>query len=137
MKKLTHFAAAACVMAAPAASARAPELFLDAGLKLSDELIREHRRAECHTRKVGGDGSAIHRPGGKINTPGALRGVVDCSSTELELGLFPEGVTAVAAVLQRDHYRFGMGPAAAPHPASGRQRLRRPALTLAAALHHH
>jgi hypothetical protein len=69
---------------------------------------------------VGGDGSAIYRPAGKISTPGALRGMVDYCSTELNLGLFPEEVTAVATVLQRDHYRFGMGPAAAARPASGR-----------------
>ena len=37
--------------------------------------------------------------------------MVDLCSTELKLSLFPEEVTAVAAVLQRDHYRF---PAAAP-----------------------
>ena len=37
--------------------------------------------------------------------------MVDYCSTELNLGLFPEEVTAVAAVLQRDHYRFGMSPA--------------------------
>lgn len=28
-------------------------------------------------------------------------------NTELNLGMFPEEVTSVAAVLQRDHYRFG------------------------------
>jgi hypothetical protein len=32
--------------------------------------------------------------------------MVDMCSNELNLGLFPEEVTAVAAVLQRDHYRF-------------------------------
>ena len=32
--------------------------------------------------------------------------MVDYCSTELNLGMFPEEVTAVAAVLQRDHYRF-------------------------------
>ena len=55
-----------------------------------------------------GDGSAIYRPQGRINTAGALRGMVDYCSTELNLQLFPEDVTAVAAVLQRDHYRFGL-----------------------------
>jgi hypothetical protein len=44
--------------------------------------------------------------------------MVDYCSTELNLGLFPEEVTAVAAVLQRDHYRFSISPAA--RPASGR-----------------
>jgi hypothetical protein len=32
--------------------------------------------------------------------------MVEMCSTELNLGLFPEDVAAVAGVLQRDHYRF-------------------------------
>ncbi len=88
--------------------------YVDADLALGERLLREHRCADCHTRKVGGDGSAIYRPTGRINTPGLLRGMVDLCSNELNLGLFPEEVTAVAAVLQRDHYRF---PAATPAPA--------------------
>jgi len=118
MKSLTHLAAAAGLVAASAALAQTPELFRDADLKLGEKLIRENRCSECHARRVGADGSAIYRPTGKINTPAALRGMVDYCSTELNLGLFPEEVTAVAAVLQRDHYRFGMSPAA--RPASGR-----------------
>ena len=105
MKMLAHLAAAAGVVAASAAWAQTPELFRDADLKLGEKLIRENRCSECHARKMGGDGSAIYRPTGKINTPAALRGMVDYCSTELNLGLFPEEVTAVAAVLQRDHYR--------------------------------
>jgi hypothetical protein len=35
-----------------------------------------------------------------------LRGMVEQCNTELNLGLFPEEVTAVSAVLNRDHYRF-------------------------------
>lgn len=81
-------------------------LFKDADLALGARLIGEHRCAECHQRKVGGDGSAIFRPKGRINTPGFLRGMVEQCNTELNLGLFPEEVTAVAAVLNRDHYRF-------------------------------
>ncbi len=56
--------------------------------------------------KFGGDGSAVFRPGERISTPGLLRGMVEQCNTELGLGLFPEEVTAIAAVLQRDHYRF-------------------------------
>jgi hypothetical protein len=88
----------------------AAELFKDADLALGEKLIAEHACSACHIRRVGGDGSAIYRPQGRINTPSALRGMVDMCSTELKLSLFPEEVTAVAAVLQRDHYRFG-GPA--------------------------
>lgn len=91
---------------APASAQSAAELFKGADLALGARLIKEHRCAECHTRKVGGDGSAIFRPHGRINTPGFLRGMIEQCNTELNLGLFPEDVTAVAAVLNRDHYRF-------------------------------
>lgn len=93
------------VIALPAAAQVSP-LFKDADLALGVRLIAENKCAACHARRVGGDGSAIYRPLGKINTPGLLRGMVDYCSTELNLGLFPEEVSAVAAVLDRDHYRF-------------------------------
>lgn len=101
----------ACAATGHAASPQA-DLFAGADLELGRRLIQEHRCDACHVRKVGGDGSAMYRPAGRINTPGALRGMVDHCSTELNLGLFPEEVTAVAAVLQRDHYRFGLPPKA-------------------------
>lgn len=84
----------------------AVQLFQDADLPLGEHLIKEHKCVECHRQKVGGDGSAIYRPAGRISTPGFLRGMVEQCNTELNLGLFPEEVTAVAAVLNRDHYRF-------------------------------
>jgi hypothetical protein len=102
-------AAAAAVSMSSASVAQAPTaaaLFKDADLKLGERLIAEHACAECHVRKVGGDGSSIYRPRGRINAPGFLRGMVEQCNTELNLGLFPEEVTAVAAVLNRDHYRF-------------------------------
>ncbi|MFM8344159.1 MAG: hypothetical protein ACKOB5_06590, partial [Betaproteobacteria bacterium] len=37
-------------------------------LALGEKLMAEHRCSACHARKVGGDGSAIYRPMGKINT---------------------------------------------------------------------
>ncbi len=81
-------------------------LYKDADLALGEKLLHEHRCAECHSRKVGGDGSAIFRPQGRINTPGLLRGMVEQCNTELNLSLFPEEVTSISAVLNRDHYRF-------------------------------
>jgi len=89
-----------------AAFAQASAIFAGADLVLGEQLIAEHQCAACHQRKVGGDGSAIYRPQGRINAPGVLRGMVERCNTELNLGLFPEEVTAVAAVLNRDHYRF-------------------------------
>lgn len=89
----------------------------EADLALGSKLIAEHACTACHVRKVGDDGSAIYRPLGRINTPGALLAMVEMCSTELNLGLFPEDVMSVAAVLQRDHYRFPAATAA-PKPAT-------------------
>lgn len=83
-----------------------PALFKDADYKLGAELIATHRCSQCHVRRVGGDGSDIYNPKGRISTPGFLRGMVEQCNTQLNLGLFPEEVTAVAAVLNRDHYKF-------------------------------
>jgi mono/diheme cytochrome c family protein len=51
--------------------------YADADLALGEKLIRDHQCSACHVKKVGGDGSAIYRPAGRINTPGALRGMVE------------------------------------------------------------
>lgn len=99
----------ALLMAAAHGGTQAPgaaELYKEADLALGERLIAEHRCTACHQRKVGGDGSAIYRPAGRINGPGFLRGMVEQCNTELNLGLFPEEVTSIAAVLNRDHYRF-------------------------------
>ena len=83
-----------------------PDLDQGADLKLGEQLIAEHKCTACHQRKVGGDGHAIYRPAGRINNLGALRGMVEACNQELNLGLFPEDVTSISAVLNRDHYRF-------------------------------
>ena len=112
MKAAALSLAAAVVMAAPASSAwsQTPlqplHTWPEADLALGAKLIQEHKCSACHVSKVGGDGSAIYRPKGRIGTPNALLAMVEMCSTELNLGLFPEDVMAVAAVLQRDHYRF-------------------------------
>lgn len=92
--------------AAQTAAQTAATLYKDADLAVGEKLLREHRCAECHVRKVGGDGAAIYRPQGRINTPGALRGMVEQCNLELNLALFPDEVTSISAVLNRDHYRF-------------------------------
>ena len=83
-----------------------PALYHDADLKLGEKLIAENKCVACHQQKVGGDGSAIYKPAGRINTPGLLRGMVEQCNTELNFGLFPDEVTSIAAVLNRDHYRL-------------------------------
>ena len=94
-------------LVSPNATAQtAADLYKEADLPLGEKLLREHRCAECHSRKVGGDGTAIYRPKGRINTPGALRGMVETCNLDLNLTLFPDEVTSISAVLNRDHYRF-------------------------------
>ena len=75
-------------------------------MKMGEKFIAEHKCSACHQRKVGGDGNAIYKPTGRINTLGLLRGMVEQCNTELNLGLFPEEVNSIAAVLNRDHYKF-------------------------------
>ena len=81
-------------------------IFDGADLELGRKLIADNQCVACHRGKVGGDGSAIYRPAGRINTAGFLRGMVEQCNTELKLSLFPDEVTAIGAVLNRDHYRF-------------------------------
>lgn len=93
-------------LALTSATAQVPSIFHDADLKLGEKLMADNKCASCHQQKVGGDGSAIYRPAGRINSAGFLRGMVEQCNTELNLGLFPEEVNSIAAVLNRDHYRF-------------------------------
>ena len=83
-----------------------PKVYEGADIALGEKLIQEHKCVGCHQNKVGGDGSAIYKPKGKFNTAGLLRGMVEMCNTNMNLGMFPEEVTDVAAVLNRDHYKF-------------------------------
>lgn len=101
------FAVVATLACATASAQSTPEIFEGADLALGERLLKENRCAQCHEQKFGGeDGSDIYRPRGRINTPGALRGMVEQCNTQPGLTLFPEEVTAIAAVLNRDHYRL-------------------------------
>lgn len=88
------------------ARAQGADIFKDADLALGEKMITEHKCVACHVSKVGGDGSAMYKPMGKINSAGLLRGMVEMCNTTMNLGMFPEEVHAVAAVLNRDHYKF-------------------------------
>jgi hypothetical protein len=100
----------ACLFVALSAQAApeqsVPAEFKGADLALGERLIRESHCDDCHGQRVGGNGHAIYRPAGRINRPSALLTMVEVCNTELKLQLFPEDVQAIAAVLQRDHYRF-------------------------------
>ena len=106
MKRFASHAAVAALLITPVWAWAQPAIFQGADLKVGEQLIAEHKCAACHTRRVGGDGSDIYNPKGRINTPAFLRGMVEQCNTELNFGMFPEEVTAVAAVLNRDHYKF-------------------------------
>lgn len=98
--------AAAAFAAATASYAQGAAIFADADLALGARLMEEHKCAACHTTKFGGDGSAVYRPGERVSTAGTLRGTVEQCNTNLNMGLFPEEVTAIAAVLNKKHYHF-------------------------------
>ena len=83
-----------------------PAIYKDADYKLGEKLIAESKCVACHVSKVGGNGSAIYKPQGRINNASLLRGMVEQCNTQLNLGMFPEDVTSVAAVINRDHYKF-------------------------------
>ena len=107
MRRLPFAALLLVISAAPLlAIAQGTPLFKGADLALGEKLISEHKCSACHARRVGGDGSEIYRPQGRINSASALRSMVEYCNTELGLSLFPEEVLAMAAVLDRDHYHF-------------------------------
>jgi hypothetical protein len=97
--------AAAALLSALLAQAE-PALFKDADRQLGQELIATHKCEACHIRRVGGDGSDVYDPGGRIKNASLLRGMVEYCNTQLNLGMFPEEVTAVAAVINQRHYQF-------------------------------
>ncbi len=88
------------------ACAQGPAIFVGADLQLGAKLIADNQCVACHQRKVGGNGSSIYQSSGRIDTPGALRGMIEQCNMELNLALFPEEVTAISAVLNREHYQF-------------------------------
>jgi hypothetical protein len=96
----------ASVSVSVSAWAQQHPLFKDADAALGEQLIAEHQCDACHIRRVGGDGSRIYKPTGRINNAGALRGMVEYCNTELNLGFFPEDTNAVAAALNLRHYKF-------------------------------
>ena len=86
--------------------AQVPDLYKGADLQLGEQLLVQHKCTSCHVGKVGGDGSAMYKPKGRINSLGALRGMVEACDQALNVGLFPEEVNSISAVLNRDHYHF-------------------------------
>ena len=109
-RRLRWWAVSALVIAgvwfSSQALAQVPAIYQGADLKLGEQLIEQNKCSQCHATKVGGDGSAMYKPAGRINNAGLLRGMVEQCNSMLNFQMFPEEVTAVAAVLNRDHYKF-------------------------------
>jgi hypothetical protein len=104
---IKHLMFASSVLTAIAALAQEiPALYQGADFALGEKLIADNHCDACHIRNVGGDGNGIYRPAGRVNSLGLLRGQVEACNTVLNLALFPEEVTSISAVLNRDHYRF-------------------------------
>jgi hypothetical protein len=106
MKILMGVFAGLLLAASASAQQPVPAIYAGADLKLGEKLIADNKCTACHQKKIGGDGSAMYKPAGRINTAALLRGMVEQCNTELNMGLFPEEVNSVAAVLNRDHYKF-------------------------------
>lgn len=83
-----------------------PALYAGADLKQGEKLIAENKCTACHQKTIGGDGSAMYKRKGMVTDLGSLRGMVENCNLKLNLGLFPEDVTSIAAVLNRDYYKF-------------------------------
>ena len=101
-----YFLVLALALGAQASHSQGAAIFDGADMALGKQLIQEKKCAACHQVKFGGDGSSVYRPGERITTAGALRGTVEQCNTEMGMGLFPEEVTAIAAVLNQRHYKL-------------------------------
>ena len=106
MQMKSLFAASLVFFTAVVTAQEVPALYQGADLALGEKLIADNKCTACHQRNVGGDGHGIYRPQGKVNSLGALRGMVEACNQQLNIGLFPDEVTSISAVLNRDHYRF-------------------------------
>lgn len=91
---------------ASSAWAQGTPAFKEGDWTLGERLMVENKCNQCHAQKWADDGRAVYRPLGNVNSLARLRSKVEQCNTELGLNLFPEEVEAVAAVLNRDHYRF-------------------------------
>lgn len=94
----------ASLLVSPLSLAQSPTEFKSADLQLGEKLYLEHQCQACHQRKVGGDGNAIYKPQGRINSAGLLRGMVEQCNTELNLQMFPDEVNSIAGWLNQKFY---------------------------------
>ena len=60
-----------------------PAIYKDADYKLGEKLIAESKCVACHVSKVGGNGSAIYKPQGRINNASLLPTLETWQATHL------------------------------------------------------
>lgn len=97
---------AAALLLATAASAQVPQAFKSANPDEGQKLVSERQCDSCHAQKWGNDGKDVYRPGKHIHNVAELRKQVNQCNTGLNLNLFPEEETDIAAWLNRSYYHF-------------------------------
>lgn len=97
---------AAALLLVGAASAQTPDAFKGANPSEGHRLMSDRQCDACHAQKWGNDGKDIYRPGQNITTIKQLRKQVNQCNTGLNLNLFPEEETDIAAWLNESYYHF-------------------------------
>lgn len=88
------------------ALAQTPPVFKEANPAEGRKLMSERQCDACHAQKWGNDGQDIYRPGQHIKDVAQLRKQVSQCNTGLNLNLFPEEETDIAAWLNKTYYHF-------------------------------
>lgn len=83
------------------------QVFKDSDIEAGRILYEKNQCASCHTKIVGGDGSALYtRENRKVKTPSQLISQVAFCNTRLNANLFPEEEKDIAAYLNSRYYKF-------------------------------
>jgi hypothetical protein len=104
----SRIAAAACLgLLACAGSIAANPQSEQARAMEGKKLVETSACEACHAGKVAGDGTAMYsRKDRKVSSKAKLAAQVARCNSELNLGLFPDDETAIAAYLNLTYYKF-------------------------------
>ena len=104
MYQISRLFAVSAVFGVVVASANEPAKDPHAAAR---KLIAESKCEACHAKKVGGDGTGMYiRANRIVKTKARVASQVSLCNAELNLGLFPEDETAIAAYLNAKFYKF-------------------------------
>ncbi len=102
MKKKTLYAAATCLLSAPALAAP-----FAGGSASAGKAIHDKQCVACHAARFGGDGSKIYtRTERRIKDAGQLAQQITTCNANLGNTLFPEDERNIGAYLNQQFYRF-------------------------------